>query len=210
MQGMHVHGMNGRLIVEKKTRGTYIFFPVATMNSSNEGRRIRGSPCRLWHRIRRFRIVSEQVLDGAGHLSQPVGNRIEVHLIIALPNLVRDAAGPRLDLVELVLLFIVPRLADIDLLAHGEATRPSFVEARHEHDEASVQNLIYAMVTVLTRLDNLILEEVFLEAVDGLLGSVIPAGVDPLLPRFVLPSSIYLGDNRFRQVVRVRDVNPIT
>ena len=41
----------------------------------------------------------------------------QVHLIILFPNLVWKTTRPSLDLVEFVLLLVVPSLADIDFLA---------------------------------------------------------------------------------------------
>lgn len=168
------------------------------------------APCWLGQRISRLCIVSKQVLDWTGHLSQSTRDVKQVHLIVLLANFVGHAAGPSLDLVEPVLLFIVSRLTDVDIFVLGEPPRPTLVETGYEHDETPIYDFVDAMVTVLARLDNLVLQKVLLKSMHSLFGAVIPAGVHPFLSRLVLPGSVYLSNNGFRQIVRVGDMDPIT
>lgn len=65
------------------------------------------------------------------------------------------------------------------------------------------------MVSVLTGLDNFVIEEVLIEAVYCLFGSVIPAGVDPSSAITVLPGSIDLGYDRLAKVIGVANMNPV-
>ena len=150
------------------------------------------------------------MLDRTGHFPQPPGNIEQVHLIVLLADFVRHTARPSLNLVESVLLFVVPRLANVDVFVLGEATRPTLVETSYEHDETSIYDFVDTMVAILACLDHFVFEEVLLKPMDSLLRSIVPAGVHPLLTGLVLPGSVNLGDNRFRQIVRVGDMDPIT
>jgi hypothetical protein len=121
------------------------------------------------------------VLNGARHLSQVPGHIEEVHFVILLANLVRQAACPSLDLVELELLLVVPCLAHVHGLVCWQPTRPAPRISRDEHDKAAVLDVFDAVVAVLTRLDHLVFVEVLVEPMDCLLRAVIPAHVHPFL-----------------------------
>lgn len=108
-----------------------------------------------------------------------------------------------------MLLFVVSCLANVNLFVGREVARSTFVVASEEHDETAIYNLVDGMIAILSSLDNLILIEVAIEAVDGLLGTVIPAGIDPLVALGILPCAVDLGDNRLGEVVCVLEVNPV-
>ncbi len=150
------------------------------------------------------------MLDWTRDLFEPARNIENVHLVVLLTNLIRQAACPCLDLVELMLLFVVPCFANIDFLVFGEIPRTPLGVPGYEHDKAAIYDFTDTMVTILTRLDNFIFEKVFVNPVNRLLRSVIPAGIYPLLAGTVLPRAIDLSHNRFRQVIRVGDMNPVT
>lgn len=167
------------------------------------------SPIRLWHHVCLLGILVEQVrnrgrllLDLARHVKQ-------IHLVVSLPDLVGQAAGPRLDAVEGILVLVVPRLADVHLLARRQASRPAPVVAGVEHDEAAVHDVVDPVVAVLARLHDLVSVEALRHAVDCLLRTVVPARVDPFLSRLVLPESLDLRNYGLLQVVHVADVNPV-
>ncbi len=122
------------------------------------------------------------MLDRARDLLQFVRNIKQVHLVVLISHLIGDAARPRLDLVELELLLVVPRLAHVHSLIQRQASGPALVVSRDEHDEAAVDHLFDAVVSVLTRLDHLVLEEMLVVPMDRLLRAIVPAGVDPFLP----------------------------
>jgi hypothetical protein len=108
-----------------------------------------------------------------------------------------------------MLFFVVPGLAHVELLVLGKASRPTLVEARDKHDKASIKDVFYRMITVLSRLDNLVREEVLLKLVDCLLRAVVPAGINPPLPRAVLPSSEDLRHDGFGKVIGVSNMDPV-
>jgi hypothetical protein len=59
------------------------------------------------------------------------------------------------------------------------------------------------MVSILASFDNLIIVEMLLEAMNCLLWTIIPTGVDPLLAFRILPRSVDLGDYRLGNVVGI-------
>lgn len=79
------------------------------------GRRAICAPHRFWQLFRLGLLVFEQVGDRRWELLHLFGVVEKVHLIVAIAHLVRQAAGPSLDLIKLVSLLVVPGLADIDL-----------------------------------------------------------------------------------------------
>lgn len=179
------------------------------MHRTYKRRGIRRSPGRLGQRVAWFGIISQQVLDGTGQLLQRSGRIIQVHLIVPVPDFFWQATCPRLDLVQLVLLLVVPRFADIDLLVFGQAARSALVEAGYEHDETPIHHLVDTMIPVLAGFDNLVLVKVLLESMHGLFWAVVPAGIDTGLSSLVNVGTIDLGHNWFRQVIRVGDVHPV-
>lgn len=108
-----------------------------------------------------------------------------------------------------MLLFIVPRFADIDFFVLGKTARSALVVTRYEHDKASVDDFFNAMISILACLDNFVLKKVLFKPMNSLFGAVVPAGVDAIFPGFVNVSAIYLRNNGFGQVVGVGDVHPI-
>lgn len=149
------------------------------------------------------------MLNRAGDLLHPPRHVKEVHLIVPFSHLIRHTARPRLDLVKSESLLVIPRLADVDVFVRGESPGPALVEPCHKHDEAPVEDIFDLVVAVLPRLDHLVLKEVFLEAVHRLLGSVVPARVNPFLTSAILPGSIDLRHDGLGEVIRIPDVNPI-
>jgi len=121
------------------------------------------------------------MLDGTRHLSQVARHIEQVHLIILVAHLVRQAARPSLDLVELELLLVVPRLAHVHGLVCRQPARPPPGKAGDEHDKAAVLDIVDAVVAVLARLDHLVLIKVLVEPVNRLLRAVIPARIYPFL-----------------------------
>lgn len=65
------------------------------------------------------------------------------------------------------------------------------------------------MVTILTRLNHFIGVEMLFVMVDGLLGPIIPTGIDPFFAFWVLPRTVDLCHDGLRDIVRVLDVNPV-
>lgn len=180
------------------------------MDRANHRGRIGIRPGRLRKGVRLLRIFPEQMLDGTRNLPQLPRHGKQVHLVILVADLVGHAARPCLDLVELELLLVVSGLADIDGLALGEPSWPTFGVSGDEHDEATVVNFLDAVVTILARLDDLVLKEVLLKPMDRLLGAVVPAGIHPLVANTILPGPINLGNNRFPWVVGVGNMDPVT
>lgn len=133
----------------------------------------------------------------------------KIHLVILVPNLIRHAACPGLDLHKACFLLVVPRLTHVDLFAPRKASRAAPVETGDEHDEASVQYILNLMIPILSGLDDLMIEEVPVKAVHCLLRTVVPASVDPPLSVSILPSSEDLGHDRFCQIVGISDVYPV-
>lgn len=133
----------------------------------------------------------------------------EVHLVILFSNFIWYTACPSFDFVEPKLLLVVPGFANVYFLVGWEAARAALIKPCHEHDEATVDNFTKLVVAVLSRLHDFMFEKVLLVSMHRLLGSIIPAGVDPLLSLAVLPHPIDLCDNRLGKIIRVANVNPV-
>ena len=165
------------------------------MHRSNQGRCVRAPPSWLRKGIGFFSIGLQQVLNRTGDLSQ-IPRRIEqVHLVILVAHLVRQAARPSLDLVELELLLIVPGLAHVHRLTHRQPARPASWVAGDEHDETAVLDIVDAVITILARLDHLVFEKVLVKPVDCLLRAIVPARIYPFLACCVRPCLVDLSDN---------------
>ena len=179
------------------------------MDRTNKGGCIRCPPCRLGKGISRLSIIPQKMLNRTRHLSEPTRSIEEIHLVVLIANLIGQAASPRLDLVELVLLLIVSRFADVYSLVFRKAARPSLAVPRYEHDKAPVYNFLDSVVAILARLDDFTSKEVFFKTMDRLLWSIIPTRIHPLLPGIVFPCPIDLGHNGLGQVIRIGDMNPV-
>jgi len=105
----------------------------------------------------------------------------EVHFVVSLPYFVRQAAGPRLDLVEPEFLLVVPRFAEVNGLVCSQTPWSTLGVAGDEHDKAAIFNLLDAVVSILASFDHLILVKVLIEAMHRLFWSVVPARVHPSL-----------------------------
>ncbi len=180
------------------------------MHRTNDRWCIWTSPGWLGRGIGLLRVGLKEVFDGAGDLPQGARNLEQVHLVVSLAHLVRQAARPSLDLIELVLILVVACLANVDSLVRREAPRAAFVVPGDEHDEAAVLYLVDTVVTVLARLDHLAVVEEFIIAVDGLFGAIVPARIYPLLPCAVLPRPEDLRYDRFLEIVGIANMNPVT
>lgn len=108
-----------------------------------------------------------------------------------------------------MLLFVVPRFANIYFLVVRKTARPAFVVPSDEHDKASINNLVYLMIPILSSFDNFVLIKVTIESVDGLLWTVIPTSVDPFTALRVLPCTVDLSHDGFGEIIRILDVYPI-
>jgi hypothetical protein len=87
-------------------------------------------------------IVLEQIGDWGWEFLHLLGVIEEVHLVIAVPHLIGQAARPSFDLVELVSFLVVSGLAYVDLDVSRQATRSSLEVASREHDKTSSFNLV--------------------------------------------------------------------
>lgn len=180
------------------------------MHGTNLRRRIRRSPHRFGHLITLLLLAFlEQILDRTWHLLHLLRRIKQVHLVVLIANLIWQATRPSLDLVELVLLLIVACLAHVDFLVGWEVARAAFVVTCEEHDEAAVDYFIDGMVAILAGLDDFILIEVTVEAMDSLLGAIVPASVDPFVAICVLPGTVKLSHNGLGEIVGVLDVHPV-
>ena len=126
-------------------------------------------------------------------LSRPIE---KIHLIVLLPDFVRQAAGPRLDFVEFKFLLVVTRFAYVYFFIGGKSARSSSAVAGEEHDETSVHYFVYVMVAVLPGFHYFVRIEVLFVLMNGPLGSVVPDRVDPFLTLSILPRPVDLGHNR--------------
>jgi hypothetical protein len=134
----------------------------------------------------------------------------KIHFVVLLSDFIRHAARPGLDLVQFELIFVISCFADIDLLIGWESAWSTFVVPSEEHYKATINHLINVVISILPSLDHFIFKEVFIISMDSLFRPVVPACVNPLLALRILPSSIDLGYNRFREVVGVLKMDPIT
>jgi hypothetical protein len=108
-----------------------------------------------------------------------------------------------------VVFLVVARFAHVDLFVLREVAWPALVVPRHEHDEASIHNLVNTMVSILACFDYLVLQKMPVEAMHCLLRSVVPTCVHPLSAVRILPRAIDLSNNRLREVVCVLNVHPV-
>lgn len=165
------------------------------MDGANNGRSIWASPSRSRELICFFGIVTQEVFDWTGYLLHLTRNIKQIHLVIFVPHLVRNTTGPCLDFVEVELFFVVPRLADVDVLIWRKPPGTSLVEPSDEHYVAAVDNVCNRMVAVLACLDHLVYIKVFLETMNCLLWPVVPTSINPLLASTILPCAEYLSNN---------------
>jgi len=190
---------------------TYLGVSWQAVDCSYPRRCVGRSPGGLWKWIG-FLLDSflEQVFDWTGHFLHLARGIELVHLVVFVTNFIGQTTSPRLYLVEFVLLFIITALANVDLLVRGETFRATAVIASDEHDKASINHLVNGMIAILTRLYNFVLVEVSVIAMDSLLGSVVPACVDPLVAVLVLPSTIELRDDGLSEIICILNVYPVT
>jgi hypothetical protein len=154
-------------------------------------------------------IILEHVCNRTWGLLQFPWCIEEIHYVVLVTNLIWQAACPSLDLVELVVLFVVARLAHVDLLVLREVARPTLVVPGDEHNEAAVHDFVDAMITILTSLDHFVFQKVSIETMHSLLGSVVPTGVHPLSAIRILPGAINLGHDGLGEIVRILYVHPV-
>jgi hypothetical protein len=190
-------------------RGGFLGISRPLMHSSNLWRSIFRSPLRRRNRIILLGALLEQMANRTGELLHLLRLLEEIHFVISLANLIRNTTSPRLDLVELMLLLVVSSLADVDILVGRESSRSTFVVSSNEHDKASIDNLINSMVSILTSFDDFVFQEMTVKSMDGLLGSVVPAGIDPFGAILILPRPENLSHDRFGQIIRVLNVDPV-
>ena len=120
-----------------------------------------------------------------------------VHFIVLPADLIRDAALPRLDFVEMFFNLIVTALTDINLYV-ANPLRPAAGVPSKEHDEALPNDLVNVVVPILSSFYDFVLIESAIDPVHSLFWPIIPAGVYELLALCVLPSAEDLGNCRFR------------
>jgi hypothetical protein len=87
-------------------------------------------------------FVLEQIGDWGWEFLHFLGVIEEIHLVIAIPHFIGQAACPSLDLVELVSFLVVSGFTYVDLDVGRQATRSSFEVASCEHDKTSSFNFV--------------------------------------------------------------------
>lgn len=179
------------------------------MHCTNLGRRTVYAPHGFGQLFVLFLFVLEQVCDRGWELLHFLGVIEEVHLIVAIPHFIREAACPCFDLVELMSFLIVSGLAYVNLDVGRQAAGSSFEVAGCEHDKTPSFNFVNRMIPISSSLDDFIGKEVFVESVNGLLWSIIPAYVYHRLSVGAAVGSIDLSGNWFGEVVRIPYVNPV-
>ena len=107
-------------------------------------------------------------------------------------------------------LLIIPSFANVDLFIRREAARATLVKPSDKHYEASIDDLINVMISVLARFDYFALVKMTIKSMNRLFRPVIPTCIHPFLAIRVLPGAINLRDNRFREIIRVLNMDPIT
>ena len=190
--------------------GTYIVFSWPSVNCADNRRSIWAAPGWLRQVISLLCVMAKEVFDRAWTLGHGLRTIEQIHHIVLVSYFVRHTASPSFDLVEAKFLFIVSRLTHIHLLLTRESTRTAAAKPRHKHNEATIENILDQVIPVLTGLDNFIIEEMFVEAMDGLLWSVVPACIDPSLSITVLPRSVDLGNYWLAEIVGVSNLYPIS
>lgn len=179
------------------------------MHRANYWRRILDSPGWLWQRVILLRILPQKMLDWTWYLLHLSWMSEKIHFIIPLSYFVRYTAGPSLNLVEFMLLFVVTCLAHVHFFVRWKASRSSLVVTGKKHNEASIDYFVNLMISVLASLNNFVLKEMLLVSMNCLFWSVIPASIDPFVSLPVLPGTIYLSNYRFCDVVWILKVNPV-
>lgn len=149
------------------------------------------------------------MFDWTGNFFHLTGRIEKIHFVVTVSYFVWNTACPGLDLVKAKILLIVSGFAHVNMLISWKAARPAFVKSGHEHNEATIHNLANLVIAVLPCLDNLVLEEMLLKAMDSLLRPIVPACIDPFLSLAILPHAEDLANCGFREVVWVADMNPI-
>lgn len=189
---------------------THLWIAGPHMNSSYLWRSVWSTPNWLWEFVRLLLFIFfEQIFDRTRYFLHLLWRLEQVHLVVLVPDFIRQATRPCLDLIKLMLLFVISCFTDIDFLICWEISRSSFVVPREEHNEASIHNLIYGMVTILASLDDLIFKKMTVISVHRLLGSVVPTSINPFGAILILPCAVDLSNNWFSEVVGVLDMYPV-
>lgn len=188
---------------------TYIFVPRPFVHCTNDWRCIFSAPSWFRHLIR-FLCVFEQVENRTRDFLDFFNVIEKIHIIVFVSDLIRQTASPSFNFIQLVLFLVVPRVADVYFLVSGEAARAAPAISSGEHDKTAVDDLVDPMVSILSGFDNLVGKEVLLVLVHSLFWSVIPARIYPFLSIGILPGAIDLGDDRFRHVIRILHVDPVS
>jgi hypothetical protein len=188
---------------------THFWVPWTTVDSSDLGRGILRTPLWFGEIVVLFLLIFEHVRDWTWDFLQLPRRIEEVHHVILVSDLIRQAAGPGLDLVQLVVLLVVTRFADVDLLILGKVSRSALVVSCHKHDKAAVDYLINTVIAVLACLDHLVFEEMSVKSMHSLLWTVVPARVHPLPAICVLPCAVDLSHDRLGEIIYVLDVYPV-
>lgn len=189
---------------------TNLWISWSAMHGTNFRWCVGQTPHWLWHLVT-FSLLAflKQILDWTRQLLHFLRRIEQVHLVILVTNFVRQAACPSLDLVEFVLLLVVACFANVDLLVGRETTWSTLVIACEEHNKTAIDYLIDRMIAVLASLDDLVLVEVAVIAMDCLLGAIVPASIDPLVTAGILPGAVKLCNDRLREIVSILDVYPV-
>ena len=90
-----------------------------TMHSADLWRRTLSTPRHLRQLICLLLLLFEHIGERRGELFHRTSMVEEVHLIVFISHLVRKAASPSFDGVELMTLLVVSIPADVDLCAFG-------------------------------------------------------------------------------------------
>lgn len=179
------------------------------MHSADLGRRIFCSPLRLWQIVCLLLFILQQVCDGTRELLHLLRSIEKIHFVVLLSHFIRETTCPSLDLVKFVLLLIVAGFTNVDLLVRGKVAWSTLVVSCKEHDETTINDLVYRMIAILPGLYHFILVEMLVESMHGLFRAIVPASIDPLPAILILPCSIDLRHDGFREIIRVLYVYPI-
>jgi hypothetical protein len=166
------------------------------MDGTDYRRSIGASPRRPRKFVCFLGIVSQEVLNWTGYFLHLAGNIKQIHLVVSISYFVRNAACPRFDLVEVEFLFIIPRLADVNVFVWRKSPRAALIKSSNKHNVAAVNDICNRMVAILACLHHLVFVKVFFVSMNCLLWSVVPTGINPLLARTILPCAEYLSNNR--------------
>jgi hypothetical protein len=175
---------------------TYFWISRATMNCSNLGRRIWGSPNWFWQVVSLFLFTFfEQIFDWTWNLFQLLRYLEKVHLIVLVSDFIRQTTSPRFDFIDFMLFLVIAGLTNIDFFVFRKPAWPAFVESSKKHDETTINYLINWVVSILPSFHNFILKEVFVESMNSLLRSIIPACIYPFGTILILVSAVDLSNN---------------